>query len=89
MLIRGEVRVFRVIDGEEVELTRLKPGDFFGEWSMLTGAPLSASIQACTDVEVIRIECLAFLRFIQQHPRVRDTIDLIAHNRQEANLRAN
>ncbi len=89
LLIRGEARAFRVIDGEEVEISILKPGDFFGEWSMLTGAPLSASIQACTDVEVIRVECLAFLNFIQQHPRVRDTIDLIAHNRQQANLHAN
>jgi len=45
LVISGEVRVFRhTAEGNEVELARLKAGDGFGEMSLLTGEPRSASV---------------------------------------------
>ena len=38
-----------------VHLTRLRPGDLFGEMSLLTGQPRSASVVACTDAVVFEL----------------------------------
>jgi CRP-like cAMP-binding protein len=43
----GEVVVSLERDGhEEVEVARMGPGDFFGEMSLLTGEPRSATVRA-------------------------------------------
>ncbi|MFC1844848.1 sigma 54-interacting transcriptional regulator [Thermodesulfobacteriota bacterium] len=46
LIISGEVRVYRLAGNEnEVELARLQNGDGFGEMSLLTGEPRSASVE--------------------------------------------
>jgi len=46
LIISGEVRVYRHVGNEnEVELARLQNGDGFGEMSLLTGEPRSASVE--------------------------------------------
>ena len=42
-------------DGKEKVVARLKPGAFFGEMSLLTGAPRSASVTALAESMVIEI----------------------------------
>ncbi|MCG5243784.1 mechanosensitive ion channel family protein [Azospirillum doebereinerae] len=39
-----------------VRLNRLRPGDVFGEMSLLTGQPRSASVVACTDSVVFELD---------------------------------
>ncbi len=39
----------RTESGDDSEVSRLGPGDFFGEMSLLTGAPRSANVVALTD----------------------------------------
>jgi len=41
---------------EPVRLDRLRPGDLFGEMSLLTGQPRSASVVACTDAVVFELD---------------------------------
>ncbi len=58
-------------------------GDYFGEWSVLTGAPRAATVSAMNRVDMLRIERSAMLDFIQRQPEVGERIDLVAHNRRE------
>lgn len=56
----GDVRVERTEGGSTRELARLGPGSFFGEMSLLTGEPRSASVVALGEVEVVVVEKDAF-----------------------------
>lgn len=88
IILYGTARVSHGEDGSQMNLALLRPGDYFGEWSILTGAPRAATVSALTRVEVIRVDCKSFLDFIQENPEVRDRIDLVAHNRHEQALHA-
>lgn len=80
-IISGQARVGREINGETLNLALLQAGDYFGEWSVLTGAPRAATVTALSQVEVLQVDCQPFLRFIQDNPQVRDRIDMVAYNR--------
>ena len=82
IIISGEVTVSQQVNAQDKRIATLKAGDYFGEWSMLTGAPCSATVTADTPISLLCIDRLDFLRFIQDYPSVRDGIDQIAHNRQ-------
>jgi small-conductance mechanosensitive channel len=57
----GDVRVEKADGGGSPrELARLGPGSFFGEMSLLTGEPRSASVVALGEVEVVVVEKDAF-----------------------------
>jgi small-conductance mechanosensitive channel/CRP-like cAMP-binding protein len=56
----GDVRIERTDAGSPRELARLGPGSFFGEMSLLTGEPRSASVVALGEVEVVVVEKDAF-----------------------------
>lgn len=81
IVVYGTARVSHRIGGHPLNLALLGPGDYFGEWALLTGAPRAATVTASTDVEALRVDCAPFLAFIQDHPEVRDRIDQVAHNR--------
>jgi cAMP-dependent protein kinase regulator len=56
LIVSGEVKVFtRGEMGEHVPLAELGPGDFFGEVSLLTGRPRTATITAKTAVMAIEL----------------------------------
>jgi len=80
-IIVGSARVSREINGETLNIALLRQGDYFGEWSVLTGAPRAATVTTLSMVEVLQVDCQPFLRFIQDNPRVRDRLDLVAYNR--------
>lgn len=86
VIIYGSARVTHIFGGSEINLALLRAGDYFGEWSILTGAPRAASVTAVTPVEAVRLDCDLFLDFIKDNPEVRDRIDLDAHNRRELTL---
>jgi small-conductance mechanosensitive channel/CRP-like cAMP-binding protein len=54
--------------GVEREVTRLGAGSFFGEMSLLTGAPRTATVVAETDVECFRLDKQAFQGVIEKRP---------------------
>ena len=82
IIISGEVTVSHKDQQQDKCVAKLRAGEYFGEWAMLTGAPCSATVTASTTVSLLCIDRENFLRFIQDYPSVRDGIDLVAHNRQ-------
>ncbi|NOZ36535.1 MAG: cyclic nucleotide-binding domain-containing protein [Gammaproteobacteria bacterium] len=80
-IIVGTARVSRRINGEVLNIALLRQAEYFGEWSVLTGAQRAATVTALSQVEVLEVDCQPFLRFIQDNPQVRDRLDLIAYNR--------
>lgn len=84
IMISGTARVSRSLSKSKINLALIHPGDYFGEWSILTGAPRAASVFAIGRVDLLRIERGAVLNFIQQQPAVAESIDLVAHNRHDS-----
>jgi CRP-like cAMP-binding protein len=65
----GALKVARTVDGREVVLDVLGPGDLLGELSAVDGRPRSATASALTPTEVTCIPVGAFLEFLASHPR--------------------
>ena len=55
VLAEGALDVVREQDGAETFLRRLVPGDIFGEMSLLTGQPRTATVRAATDAVVFEV----------------------------------
>src|SRR6267378_4546501 len=68
----AEVRVEH--DGELVRVGRLGQGDCFGEISLLTGEPRTATVIAESDCEVVKIEKSAMRTLLLEHPRLAETL---------------
>jgi CRP/FNR family transcriptional regulator, cyclic AMP receptor protein len=71
---RGDA-FYVLIDGEASVIGRgrrihLRPGDFFGEMALLDGAPRSATIEAETDVLVMRIGRAPFAKMLESEPKI-------------------
>ncbi|VAW66496.1 hypothetical protein MNBD_GAMMA10-1953 [hydrothermal vent metagenome] len=70
---QGRVRINKRVvlhDGRQIQsgFCELGPGDTFGELNLFDGSPRSASVFACEDVELIRINRDILLEFLDSHP---------------------
>lgn len=61
--------------------TQLKPGDFFGEMSLLDGDPRSATIVASTDVRLLAVDRDHFWRLLEETPDLMQRILMILSRR--------
>ena len=69
MVVSGEVRVFRdTEEGNEVELARLQTGEGFGEMSLLTGEPRSASVETIRATRFLVIRKKGFDQVMSTSP---------------------
>jgi CRP-like cAMP-binding protein len=60
IIARGEVRVLRQGRHGDVEVARMKEGDFFGEMCILEHLPRSASVQAVIETDLVLLSYAAF-----------------------------
>ena len=82
---RGAVAVMiGARDGGAQTLSRMAPGDYFGEMSLLTGEPRSATVIAEADVAVLEVGRAAFEQVLAANPALLEPISQIAAHRQEA-----
>ena len=71
LIVGGAVKVFtRTEDGGNMPLAELGPGDFFGEVSLLTGRPRTATITASAEVTAIELDRMSLDRIAEGHPEV-------------------
>ncbi|MGD9579946.1 MAG: cyclic nucleotide-binding domain-containing protein, partial [Vampirovibrionia bacterium] len=66
---KGHVEVKkRTLDGEEVVIARLDPGQIFGEMSLFDNTNRSASVYALSNVELSIIKKEDFLEYLNDTP---------------------
>ncbi len=85
IIVKGEA-VVKVSgkDGPDREVARLRPGDFFGEMSLLTGAPRSATVIAETNVECFRLDRVIFQELLESRPEIAEHVaEVLARRRLE------
>lgn len=84
----GKCRVFKTINGEQVELRILEVGEVFGELTILTGEPRSASVGAVDTVTVAVVKSRYFEEELESGTWLGPFIKALAERFREADQRA-
>jgi CRP/FNR family transcriptional regulator, cyclic AMP receptor protein len=64
----GEVEIYVKNDqGEKIVLETTRPGEIFGEVSLLDDGPRTAWVRAISDVELLRLDRAHFEDYVRQH----------------------
>ena len=79
VVLKGRVRVVLEPSGQEVAM--IPAGGFFGEMSMLTGDPRSATVKAVDDVTVLEISASQFRGLAMADPALLDHVSSIVGSR--------
>lgn len=66
VLVEGKIKVFRNMGTHQILLTTLEPPETFGEISIIDGNPVSASIDAETDVVCLTLNRDDFYEIVGQ-----------------------
>ncbi len=84
VLTIGRARVFIGRRGSQQTVAQFKPGDCFGEMSLLTGEKRSATVQAATDCEVLEITKEVFGEVVKRQQDIITRLsELLARRRME------
>ena len=75
IIVSGKAKAYvRDRKGNYMKIKELAEGDFFGEVSMLTGKPRTATITAATEVELLELDKATLDGITQRYPHVRDVL---------------
>ncbi len=82
---RGRLRVLHVdAQGNEEEVDRLGPGDYFGETSLLVGEPRDATVEVIEDAVLLKLTKPDFDELLEEHKRIARDLRMredVAHKR--------
>jgi CRP-like cAMP-binding protein len=79
VILHGRVRVVLEPSGQQV--ARIEAGGFFGEMSVLTGEPRSASVRAESDVRLLEISAAQMRDLVQATPGLLEHISQVMASR--------
>jgi len=84
----GEVEVF-TLDAmrEKLVLAKLQEGDYFGEISLISGRPRTASVKVLRAAELVRLDKKNFDRIVAGHPETLKVLEDSLQTRLENKLR--
>lgn len=75
IIAHGEVKILsRNPKGEDVEVARLKDGDFFGEFAYFSNSKRQASAAAAADTELLELTRDILTDVTEKHPRVKEVL---------------
>ena len=77
----GTVRVTTQQEGLEVQLATLQRGGFFGEVSVLSGQPRTATVTAMEPVEVVIFDKALIDKLLSEYPKVRTLLEAVVLGR--------
>jgi len=81
MLTSGAVKAFIKRDGKQVPVAELEEGAFFGEVSILTGKPRTATVVATEHCELLELDRPTLDAITQSHPHVWQVLQEFANQR--------
>ena len=81
MISRGEVEITVEDFGKISRIAKLHSGDYFGEMSLLTGEPRSASVTALEETEVIRVEKAGMSEILEKEESILEPLSAMLHKR--------
>ena len=82
IITEGEVTVgVEASEKEHVQLRRLQVGEYFGEMSLMTGEPRSATVTATTETRVFEVTRTSFREILEQQPGLLEKIGKNIHRR--------
>lgn len=81
MFIVQRGRVVVTVGPQHKEVAQIGVGGYFGEMSLLTGAPRSATVTAQGDCDVLEMSAEAFRTYVHNHPDVVDPLATAAESR--------
>ncbi|HPR65025.1 MAG TPA: cyclic nucleotide-binding domain-containing protein [Thermoanaerobaculia bacterium] len=88
-VVEGKVRVTtRAPGGEEVHLADMGPGDFFGEGSLLTSKPRTATVTTAEECQLLEFPRTKMDEIIARHPRVEEVLRQFFESRAEHTVEA-
>ncbi len=67
---KGSVKITKIVNDNEVLLAVLKPGDIFGEMSLIENKPRSASAVAYEDATLLAVNRENFARMVKTQPQI-------------------
>lgn len=70
VIVSGEAAVS--VDGAEVAI--LGAGDHFGEIALLAGGTRTATVTAASEMRVLAVDAMSFLRLVRSDPTLTDTL---------------
>jgi hypothetical protein len=83
----GLVKAFvKSPSGRYVEVRELREGDFFGEISVLSGKPRSATVTAAAPTELLELDRRTIDSITSTHPRVREVLFAFCQERSNSSL---
>jgi small-conductance mechanosensitive channel/CRP-like cAMP-binding protein len=89
VMVEGLVDVYvRQDGGRPIRVGQIGPGQFFGEMSLLTGAPRSATVTAATAIFALEVTKEAMTELIHSRPELGETIAHIVAKRDAETTRA-
>jgi CRP-like cAMP-binding protein len=74
VVLEGEFRITKLVDGREMVINNYTPGVFFGGVPLLAGTPFVASGRALEDSRLFAIPEKVFRRMLAAYPTFSDTV---------------
>jgi len=83
MLINGHVSIRKPASSHDAfEIAKLQPGDIFGEMTVFTGAPRSATINSISKVDLLEVKREAIADLLEEEPGLIERFGQLISDRQ-------
>jgi cAMP-dependent protein kinase regulator len=83
MLLSGRAEVSKKVDNQRKVLAHLKTGDVFGEMSLLSDQPVTATIKTLRKCIVLKLPKRSFTEIVATHPQLLAKVTEISQERQK------
>ena len=84
VVLHGAVQVSTRREGKDIELARLSEGEIFGEMSLLTRKPATATVTSAGNAILLRLPRESFQELVVTHPQILELVSELTEKRKSA-----